>query len=114
MLKSLSQGLELLGCFTGDRSERSVSEQAAELGLGVGTVSRTAATLPRHGFLIKDGRTGRYTLGFRLWELGCLVVADFDLRTASLPCLRLGSSQGGFPEPHAKGLRLASGTSNAR
>lgn len=88
MLKSLSQGLELLGCFTSERSTWSVTELARELDLSVSTVSRTAATLARHGFLRKDPATGGYVLGVRLWELGCLAVAPFDLPTATAPYLQ--------------------------
>lgn len=74
----LERALELLICFSAERSEWGVTELATALGMTKSRVHRIVATLEYKGFLRRDPRTRRYRLGLRLFELGVLTVQDMN------------------------------------
>lgn len=74
----LERALELLICFSAERSEWGVTELATALDMTKSRVHRIVATLEYKGFLRRDPRTRRYRLGLRLFELGVLTVQDMN------------------------------------
>jgi DNA-binding IclR family transcriptional regulator len=78
--------LHLLEQFSYTEPVLGVSELARRLGLAKSTVHRMLTTLLDEGFVRKTG-DGRYRLGFRLYELGQLVVSSLELREVAHPTL---------------------------
>jgi len=84
--QSLGRSLDILESFgPGDR-ELGLAEIARRVRLPKSTTHRFVATLVGRGYLSPDGG-GRYRLGIRLWELGCLAVMPLGLREAARPTM---------------------------
>lgn len=77
-LQTLDRALAILSIFQPDREEWSAAEAAAELGLGLGTVSRFMRGLAARGFLTRTGR--RYRLGYAALDLGHRALSSLGLR----------------------------------
>jgi len=75
--QSAERVLALLTSFDETRTELSVTEMAAWLGVHKSTASRLAATMERAGILVRNGR--RYQLGPEIIRLGALALHSFDL-----------------------------------
>ncbi|MBI4522836.1 MAG: IclR family transcriptional regulator [Deltaproteobacteria bacterium] len=73
---SLLKGLKILSLFSRQHREWGITELSLNLGLAKSTVSRIAHTLEAEGLLRREVRTGRFQLGIRLWELGCVALDD--------------------------------------
>lgn len=56
-------------------------------GLSPSTVHRYLSSLKEVGFVRQDPATAKYSLGYKLAELGSLVINRLDLRTAALPVM---------------------------
>lgn len=85
-LNTVTNTLRLLQQFTFDEPVLGVSELARRLGTGKSTVHRMLTTLLAEGFVAKT-HDDRYRLGFRLYELGQLVVHTTELREVAHPIL---------------------------
>ena len=85
-LTTVTNTLRLLQQFTYDEPVLGVSELARRLGTGKSTVHRMLSTLLAEGFVIKTV-DDRYRLGFKLYELGQLVVHTTELRDVAHPIL---------------------------
>ena len=68
-IRSVQHALRILKCFSFERPELGITEIAGELGLHKSTVHRIMATMADEGFVERES-SGRYTLGWRLFELG--------------------------------------------
>lgn len=65
---------------------------AASLDLAKTTVHGLVSTLEKNGFLLKDTRVRKYRLGFALYELGSIQVADLEVnQRAFLPLRQLAN-----------------------
>ena len=87
LLGSLRKGLELLDCFTRQKTW-SLAELAVALGQPKPSVFRLLHTIEAFGYLQKDPETGRYALGMRLHTLGSAAVRHEQLRWQSLAPLQ--------------------------
>jgi len=87
LLGSLHKGLEVIDCFTRQKSW-SLAELAAELGQPKPTIFRILHTIEAFGYLQKDPETGRYSLGMRMHTLGSAAVRHEQLRWQALPPLQ--------------------------
>ena len=87
LLGSLRKGLEVIDCFTRQKSW-SLAELAAELGQPKPSVFRILHTIEAFGYLQKDPETGRYALGMRVHSLGSAAVRHEQLRWQALPPLQ--------------------------
>lgn len=85
-LNTVTNTLRLLQQFSFDEPILGVSELARRLGTGKSTVHRMLTTLLAEGFVAKT-HDDRYRLGFRLYELGQLVVHTTELREVAHPIL---------------------------
>ena len=81
-LSTVTHTLRLLQQFTFDEPVLGVSELARRLGTGKSTVHRMLRTLQAEGFVAKTN-DDRYRLGFKLYELGQLVVHTTELRAVA-------------------------------
>jgi DNA-binding IclR family transcriptional regulator len=86
-LRSVGLALDVLECFAGD-AELGVSEIARRLGIAKSTSHRLLQTLATRGLIEQHHQTGRYRLGFHVYELGQLALARHELRHRALPTLR--------------------------
>lgn len=78
-LSSVRNAARLLCAFGPADRDLGVSELAARLGLAKSTVHRLLGTLALEGLIDRDGATGRYRLGLKLYELGTMVSDHLDL-----------------------------------
>jgi DNA-binding IclR family transcriptional regulator len=82
----VARALQLLGAFTAERRELTLSELARRSGLPVSTVHRLVAELVAWGALERESG-GCYHIGLRLWEIGSLAPRGQGLRECALPFL---------------------------
>ncbi|AIJ24305.1 IclR family transcriptional regulator [Amycolatopsis methanolica] len=78
--------LALLGAFTPECPELTLSELARRAGLSLATAHRRVAELVAWGAL-ERGADGRYRVGLRLWEVASLAPRGLALREAAMPFL---------------------------
>jgi IclR family KDG regulon transcriptional repressor len=94
-IESLAKALTILNLFKFNKPEWGVTEIARELGMQKSTVFRLLATLQEFG-IVRRAKIGTgYRLGIRLFELGNVVSASFDLRDVALSYLRKIAAQTG-------------------
>ncbi|NGP45728.1 IclR family transcriptional regulator [Bacillaceae bacterium SIJ1] len=87
MLKTLSLALEVLKMFTKDKPTWGGRELAATLNQNHTKIYRILETLERHKFLNKNKETKKYSLGFKVWELGNTVSENFRINELIHPIL---------------------------
>lgn len=80
MRETVTKTMRVLALFSSDRPEWGVSEVARELGLPKSTVSELISSLAHERLLSRTSR-GRYRLGWRLFELGQVLVETTEFRT---------------------------------
>jgi DNA-binding IclR family transcriptional regulator len=91
-IQSLDRAIRILDLFRGSRDPLGISEMAAALDLAKTTVHGLVSTLEKNGFLLKDAGTRKYRLGFALFELGSIQVADLEInQRAFLPLRQLAN-----------------------
>jgi DNA-binding IclR family transcriptional regulator len=84
----LDRALGILDLLAGESPELGPSEVSERTGLHKSTVHRLLQVLERHRLIEKIAQSGKYRLGLRLFELGCNVMAQFDLRERAQPYLK--------------------------
>lgn len=77
---TLSNGLDVLRCFSAAEPQLGNKEIAEMLGLTRPTVSRLTFTLVGLGYLRRDERTGKYSLGPAVLTLGYPLLVHLTLR----------------------------------
>ena len=91
-IQSLDRAIRILDLFRNTRDPIGISEMAASLDLAKTTVHGLVSTLEKNGFLLKDTRIRKYRLGFALYELGSIQVADLEVnQRAFLPLRQLAN-----------------------
>jgi len=78
-IQSLDRAIGILNLFRGTRRPLGISEMAEKLGLAKTTVHGLVSTLEQNGFLLQDAGSRKYRLGFALFELGSLQMADLEI-----------------------------------
>ncbi len=78
-IQSLDRAISILDLFRATRDPLGISEMSAALGLAKTTVHGLVSTLEKNGFLIKVAGIRKYRLGFALYELGSIQVADLEI-----------------------------------
>jgi IclR family transcriptional regulator, KDG regulon repressor len=76
----LDRSLAIIDALANARDDASLAELAEKVKLHKSTVHRLTSILERHRIVERDSQTGRYRLGLRLFELGSLAMARFDIR----------------------------------
>lgn len=80
--------VDILETFTRLGPELGVSDISRALDLKKATTHRLLASLRRRGVVEQDGRTRRYRLGLKLWELGQLATTQVDWLERIRPLLQ--------------------------
>ncbi|WP_237565059.1 IclR family transcriptional regulator [Parageobacillus thermoglucosidasius] len=86
-ISSLSKGMEVLMSFTMENSEWGVRELANHLGYPRSTVQMLLKTLKDTGLLIQTPNR-RYRLGWGVFELAGVFLAQLELRKVALPVMK--------------------------
>jgi DNA-binding IclR family transcriptional regulator len=76
----IDRAVSIIDTLAGERADSSLMELSEELQLHKSTVHRLLMILERHRMVEREPRTGRYRLGLRLFELGSLAIARFNVR----------------------------------
>ncbi len=86
--KATSRVLHVLSSFAADVSDYGVTELSVLLGMTKNMTYRALSTLVEQRYLVRDGDTARYSLGYRILELQSSSVLEPDFRTLCAPYLR--------------------------
>jgi DNA-binding IclR family transcriptional regulator len=86
-VKSLARSLDVLGLFSAQRPELSLSEIAELLSWPAPTAHRTTTTLMEHGFLARDPGTKRFKLGPAVLRLVAPMLTTFTMPEVARPLL---------------------------
>ena len=76
----LDRALAIIDMLAGDGPDASLMELSEKLHLHKSTVHRLLMILERHRIVERQAQTGRYQLGLRLFELGSVAIARFNIR----------------------------------
>ncbi len=87
-IKSIEKALNLLELLSDNKKEMSITEIGKELHMGLSTVYRMLTTLKCHGYVIQNQQTSKYTLGIKLFVLGCKVQSTLNLVKLVTPFLQ--------------------------
>jgi DNA-binding IclR family transcriptional regulator len=86
-IQAITRAVQMLGMFSGQELRLSLAQLSARFGLGKTTTHRYANSLRENGLLRYDRRSGRYSLGIRLVQLGQLAQAGLYVVQAAGPYL---------------------------
>lgn len=87
-IQVLDRSLGILDALAEVNESLGPAELVRRLSLHKSTIHRLLAVLEQHGFVRKDPKEGKYSLGMKLFELGSRAVEGLDLRGRSEPILR--------------------------
>jgi IclR family KDG regulon transcriptional repressor len=83
-VRAVERAMDILLCFV-DVKELSLTEISNKVTLHKSTVHRLLASLEGKGFIMRDGATEKYRLGFRVWELSANLIQSDDMGVVLLP-----------------------------
>lgn len=87
-IRAVSKALDLLQALADANAGHSLAELSRELGLPKSSVFRHLVTLEDAGYIERVPGNEAYRLGLKLFELGSLVAAQFDVRHEAIPFMR--------------------------
>src|SRR2546421_12526350 len=89
------RALDVLGAFSAERAEWSVTEMSQHLGVHKSTMSRLLTTMEAAGFVRRAPNNGHYALGPRLLEMAARELAQRMESTPARasPCERSGACE---------------------
>ena len=83
--RAVERALDILLCFDSEKSTLTLTQIAERVGMHKSTVHRLLATLENKGFVQRLEENGAYRLGFRLVELGFLVLRSTNIHQQAMP-----------------------------
>lgn len=83
-VRAVERALDILMCFA-DATDLGLMEISQKVSLHKSTVHRLLASLEGKGFVMRDARTDRYRLGYRIWELSANLSHSDDPAIVLLP-----------------------------
>jgi DNA-binding IclR family transcriptional regulator len=84
-IQVLDRAFDVLDVLAGNGGELGATEVALNLGLHKSTVHRLLMMLQTRRFVERNSETGKYRLGWRLFELGSLAASRVDLYSIARP-----------------------------
>lgn len=87
MNNTLITGLDVLEFLTRQRTPLGVTEIAQQMGLVKSNAHRILQSLTAKRYVVKHDSDKTYSASLRLWELGCSVVSNLDLRHFAEPAM---------------------------
>jgi DNA-binding IclR family transcriptional regulator len=91
-INSLEKGLDILSCFDLQNNTLSAQAISEHLSIPLSTIYRYLETLKAKDFLIRNGVTRNFRLGFMLFKLGNIVSSQMKLTEIVLPYMKSLSS----------------------
>jgi IclR family KDG regulon transcriptional repressor len=86
---SIDVALDILELFSAEKVEAGVSEMARFLGKKASTIHRTMKVLRRRGYIEQSIKRGKYKLGLKAFELGCVYQNQCDVIKDATRCMEL-------------------------
>lgn len=83
-VRAVERALDILMCFS-NASDLSLTEISKRVSLHKSTAYRLLTSLESKGFIIRDAKTDKYKLGFRIWELAANLQQADDPAILFLP-----------------------------
>ncbi len=87
VINSVVRAINVLKCFSFDKSAYKFSEFQRELGFNNTTLTRILASLEQTGVIRKDERTKQYQLTYHLFRIGNVYGDRMDLHSMAMPFL---------------------------
>jgi DNA-binding IclR family transcriptional regulator len=84
-IHSIAKMMDVLSCFSTVNRSMGLAQLATAAKLPRATAHRMLSALREIGFIEQDSRSGSYSLGIRLFELGSLALANMDLLREAKP-----------------------------
>lgn len=88
MTRTLDRIVDIIDCFSRDRTNASLAEIAELTGLDRATTHRFLSSLERRRVLRRDPETKRFSLGSKLIQWGALAIDGIDVRAAAAGTMR--------------------------
>lgn len=79
LIQSLERAINILNLFTLSQTSMGIVEMSERMHLSKSTVHGLVKTLGHYGFLRQDHETRKYSLGFRIYELGATMQSTLQL-----------------------------------
>lgn len=79
LIQSLERAIKILNFFTLSQTSMGIVEMSERMHLSKSTVHGLVKTLEHYGFLRQDHETRKYSLGFRIYELGATLQSTLQL-----------------------------------
>ena len=87
LINSILRASNVLRCFLGEKSHFKISEIARQLKLDRSTTYRILLSLEKCGLVEKDQKTGEYSLGLSIFEIGNTYLRRMDFPKLSKPIM---------------------------
>jgi len=87
VINSILRASSILRCFLGGKTSYRISELAIQLGLDRSTTYRLLLSLEKCGLVEKDKKTGEYSLGLGVFEIGNTYLRQMDFIQVSKPVM---------------------------
>ena len=87
-IQSVKRAIQVLNLFTHDNSELSLKQISQELNIHKSSALRIVQTMEMERYILREPIAGKYRLGYRLYELGNMVIPAIELKKESEPILR--------------------------
>lgn len=84
-IRVLMRAAKVLDCFSGVEPEKSLTSLSEETGLNKSTVYRILETLERLKWVKREAKSGLYSLGMGIFELGSRAVCGLNFYSISRP-----------------------------
>ena len=94
-VKSLAKSMSILECFTVDVPELGITEIANMLKINKSTVYNVISTFEALGYVSKNNKNNKYTLGIKLLEFSYIVNSHIGLSEVFLPYMNEIANQTG-------------------
>lgn len=86
-VQSVERALKILECFRNSTPEIGLIDIVEKVGLSKGTVHRLISTLCQADYISQDCKAGKYRLGPKVFELGCIAQNHMELYRVAKPFL---------------------------
>jgi DNA-binding IclR family transcriptional regulator len=88
LVQTIERASQILDILGQSQQGTSIRELSTKINLPKGTIHRLLSSLLYFGYVRQDSKTRNYFLGFKLVELGNLLLGQLDLRKEAEPFLR--------------------------
>lgn len=87
-IQAVDKAMRLLALMASNKAPMTLAEVSQSAGLPKSTAHGLLSTLREHGVVEQSNEDGRYRLGVRLFEWGCIVSNSWDIAALSRPYLQ--------------------------